>query len=91
MARKDRYFFKGTNDIPPEIIPNTPKTELSGNKEASVEGCCGILEYSAEKITLDAGKLAVSFFGSGLKLEFLNGSDAVVSGKIKSLEFTEKK
>jgi len=88
---KKKTCIKKISEISPAVRSGIPRIELSGNLEAIIDGCFGILEYSSEKIILDSGKYALTFWGSSLYLKFLTGSDAVIAGKINSVEFTNKK
>lgn len=61
--------------------------ELSGNREAIVDGCTGILEYDENSIRLAAGKLQVRFSGRGLQVRALTHSSAIVEGYILHMDF----
>ncbi len=89
--KRKKTCMKKIPEISPAVRSGIPRIELSGNLEAVIDGCFGILEYNAEKIVLDSGKYALSFFGSSLYLKFLTGSDAIIAGKINSIEFADKK
>ncbi len=61
--------------------------ELNGNREAVVEGCGGILEYSEESVRVRTGKLAVRFVGRGLRIKCLAADSLVVEGFFTGIEF----
>ena len=63
------------------------RVELLSDREAVVDGCRGILEYSECCIRLCAGALTVRFTGEGLTMRNFGASGAVVEGKIRSVEF----
>jgi sporulation protein YqfC len=81
--------LSGIMDIPPSAISGVPQIELGGNREAVVDGCQGILEYSEDSIKLAAGKLNMRFAGRELQLKVLTHDSAVIEGYITSIEFLE--
>ncbi len=64
-----------------------PHIELTGNCEASVEGCKGVLQYNEEIVELNTGKISVRFTGCDLCLSSLDSNLAIVKGKIMTVEF----
>ena len=62
------------------------RVELLSDREAVVDGCRGILEYSEDCIRLCAGALTVRFTGEGLTMRNFGSLGAVVEGKIRSVE-----
>ena len=59
--------------------------ELLDDRQAVLEGCKGVLTYSAELIRLACGSRMVSFEGTGLELRCLSASVAVVTGTITAV------
>lgn len=59
--------------------------ELLDDSQAVLEGCRGVLTYSAELVRLACGSRVVSFEGSGLELRCLSASAAVVTGHIAAI------
>ena len=51
--------LKTALDIPEILTSNLPHIEAEGNREISVDGCRGILEYTQDKVRLNAGKLII--------------------------------
>ena len=74
------------NLIPPAL--NAPCIELSGNREAVLEGCRGVLEYSPEAIRVNTAGMIVSFLGRGLDLRCISESALIIAGCITHIEFT---
>lgn len=64
------------------------RVELLSDREAVVDGCRGILEYSESCIRLCTGALTVRFTGEGLTMRNFGGLGAVVEGKIRSVDFS---
>ena len=77
-----------TLEVPSAALLRDAKTELIGNREATVDGCRCVAEYSDTKITLNIRKGCVSFLGSGLEISSLGGNVAVISGLIATVEFS---
>lgn len=61
--------------------------ELSSNREAVIEGCRGVLEYTPERVRLSCGSKVVRFVGDALELRCVTDSTAVVTGRILMVEF----
>lgn len=61
--------------------------EINGNREAVVDGCGGILEYSSETVRIRTGKMIVRFGGRGLAIRSLTADALVVTGFITGIEF----
>ena len=60
---------------------------LLGNRELTVEGCKGILEYEPEQIRLNLGTGSLTIRGSELTLLSLEPDYAQVGGRFASVEF----
>jgi sporulation protein YqfC len=46
-------------DLPQDAVSGYAHIELSGNREAIIEGCQGVVEYGDNLISLNTGKLTV--------------------------------
>ena len=74
-------------DLPGDTLPGYAHIELCGNREASVEGCKGVLEYSDCSVSLNTGKLTVKFCGSDLTITAMQDGNAVIKGIITCIDF----
>lgn len=74
-------------DLPKTAMPGVSGIELSGNREAVIDGCRGILQYDDDLIKLSAGKLTVCFRGNMLCVRSLTPDQATIEGEIVSIEF----
>ncbi|MDE7390083.1 MAG: YabP/YqfC family sporulation protein [Lachnospiraceae bacterium] len=72
--------------IPPELN-NGPMIELCSNREITVDGCKGIVEYSEFAIKIKTGDGMIAINGRGLNIKYLSVSSIVVDGYITGLEF----
>lgn len=61
--------------------------QLFGNRQAVVDGCDGVVDYSGEKILLRMGKLTVQLTGRDLRLKTLTATTAVVEGFLTGVEY----
>jgi len=73
--------------LPPSSLLSGFRMEISGNREAVLEGCGGVLEYSEEAIRVRAGKMSIRFTGRNLKIKCLTADSLVVEGYLTGLEF----
>lgn len=74
-------------EVPPDFTGGMVHVELSGNREAVVEGNCAILEYDETIIRLHAGKYTLRFTGRGLSMRNLRKDSAIIEGYILSVEY----
>ena len=73
--------------LPESSLTGSVRIECNANREAVVEGCSGILEYSDETIRLTTGRMVLRFSGRGLSINGMAHGYAVVTGNIASIEF----
>lgn len=83
------FGFKAAKalDLPIDLVGGMPHLEISGNREAVVEGCRGILAYDEDLICLDLGKMKLRFMGRSLELRNFTDHSAIVDGYITSIEY----
>lgn len=74
-------------DLPQDALSGYARIELCGNREASVEGCQGVLEYSDCSVTLNTGKLTVRICGCDLTICSMQDSSTVIKGTITGIDF----
>lgn len=74
-------------DIPPTLISSEPAIELWGNKQITVDGCKGILEYGENLIRISCGKYAVNISGENLELKNMTERSCMITGVFESLSF----
>ncbi len=79
--------LKTALDIPEILTSNLPHIEAEGNREISVDGCRGILEYTQDKVRLNAGKLIITFVGDDMEIKAYSEIQTVIGGNILSVEF----
>lgn len=74
-------------DIPQDTFGTCAHIEIRGNREAIVDGCCGVLEYGDNVIALNTGRMTVRFRGCDLTVLSMQNGQAVIKGLICSLEY----
>ena len=84
-----KISLKELTDFPIEYYTGEPHLEIIRNFECVVDGLKSITEYSSDKIKLNIGKRAVTFFGEDLHINSLTPQGAVVQGTILSVEFSD--
>lgn len=76
------------NILPPEFT-GASTMQICGNREITLDGCKGIVEYSDFEIKIKTLNGGVSIFGRDLNIKYLSVNSVVVEGKIKAVEFAE--
>ena len=64
------------------------RVEVLSNKQAIVDGCRGIIEYSDTLIRLSADRLILKFTGTDLEIKCLSQQNMVIEGQILSVEYS---
>lgn len=64
-----------------------PRIEIISNKELSIDGCKGIIEYNDFYVRIKINKGEITVFGESLDIPVFDGPAITVCGKIKSIEF----
>lgn len=87
--RRERLMESVTRslDIPQDSFGGCAHIELRGNREAIVDGCCGVLEYCDDAIALNTGRLTVRFRGCDLTILSMQNGQAIIKGMISSIEY----
>ena len=74
-------------EMPVTSLSGMASLQLSGNREAVVEGCRGILEYGEQTVRLSAEGMVIRFTGRDLQIRCMTQESAVVTGFFTSIEF----
>jgi sporulation protein YqfC len=70
-----------------DMVNLSPYLEFKSNREVTLDGCKGILEYRQDAIRINTGKMVVSFKGRGLNIKCLTTTSVIISGYITTVEF----
>lgn len=79
--------IENTLEVPPIAKKGMSRVEITGNCEAVVDGCRGVLEYDDGAISLSLGNRRVRFMGDNLQIHTLLDEQAMITGTILSVEF----
>lgn len=60
---------------------------LKENRQAIIDGCYGIVEYSDEKVVINIGNKQICFIGCDFDITDFTGTNITVRGNIKNIEF----
>ena len=74
-------------EVPLSAFGGVPNLELTGNREMTVEGCKGVLEYDEDMVKLNLGKMILQVRGRDLNIIGLTDDAAVLEGYFLSIEF----
>lgn len=70
-----------------EVMGSAPFLQFNSNKEVTLDGCKGILEYQSDIIRVNTGRMVVVFKGRKLNIKCLTVASIVISGYITCVEF----
>jgi sporulation protein YqfC len=85
MSKNEKKKRRLLAELPP--MTGAPCIELSGNREAVIEGSKGVLEYSTECVRVNTGGMVVTLSGRELDLRCISSSSLIIRGFITGLEF----
>lgn len=74
-------------DLPQDTVSGYAHIEISGNREAVIEGCQGVLEYGDNVIALNTGRLTVRICGCELTIVSMQNGQAVIKGVITGVDY----
>ncbi len=63
------------------------RVTLTGNSEVWIENYRGILEYTGERILLQAKACKLCLEGSRLSIDYYTNEDMKISGNIRTLQY----
>ncbi len=74
-------------ELPAGTLSGGAHIELNSNREAVIDGCKGIIDYSDTAVKLNIGAGTVTFNGRSLMIKTLTDKEAVLAGWFNSIEF----
>lgn len=87
MGNNNEKKSKKLPSLYKDVMNVSPFLQFSSNREVTLDGCKGILEYQSEIIRINTNKMVVAFKGRGLNIKCLTATSVVISGYIISVEF----
>ena len=90
MERKETLLERAAQmlELPGDAVAGLIRIELLGDRELRMEAHKGILAYGPTEIHISGGKLVVRVKGEGLELRSMNPTELLITGQIRSLDFT---
>ena len=73
--------------LPGELMPGMGSISVIGDRNALVEGHCGIIEYSEDRIVLALRRGKITINGSNMTLRAMNGGELLIGGRIQNVEW----
>ena len=74
-------------ELPKDVCMGALRVTLTGNSEVWIENYRGILEYTGERILLQAKTCQVCLEGSRLSIDYYTNEDMKISGNISVLHY----
>ena len=78
---------KGSKLAEAGAVSVLPRMEFCGNREVTIDGSKGVLEYDENLIRINMGKMVACFFGRNLNIKCFNLESLVIEGYITTIEF----
>lgn len=80
-------LFSSAMDLPEDPFGKASRITLIGNKEAVVDGCYGIIEYTECLVKISIGAGCVSFIGVDFNIADYSSASITIKGNIQNIEF----
>lgn len=78
---------KSSGRLPVDFMYNLPVIEFTGNRQVTLEGSTGVLQYGTEVVRINTNSMVISFCGRGLTLKCISPTAIVIEGFITGAEF----
>ena len=79
--------FAKKTDIPLGVIRDGSYYEINSNKEVTIEGCRGIIQYEKNLVKLNMQNMITVFCGRNLEIKCLTKDSLVITGFVTSVQF----
>lgn len=80
-------LFGSMLDVPSDAFGKCAHISLIGNREVSIDGCFGILDYSDCEVRINIGSKTLCITGSNLQISDYCSSNITVKGTFVKIEF----
>jgi len=80
-------FLEKQTDMPPVSISDLAYIEISGQNHIELDGIQKILEYKEDRIRIRFRHSTVCFNGEKISLRNFSKKNAIIEGKVNSIEF----
>ena len=75
-------------ELPKEIVMDLPRMVMIGNRQLVIENYKGIMEYEEYRVRVNTASGSVQIEGQGLNIEEITSEDILVTGDIRTIEFS---
>lgn len=86
MPKRTKAKKSTKTEISKEL--NYATIDLISNKEATLCGCSGVVEYNEKSVKINCGNIIACFSGAELSIKALSVEELIVSGEIFRIEFS---
>ena len=86
-AQQQKEKWINSLQLPKDVCMGALRVTLTGNCEVWIENYRGILEYTGERILLQAKTCLVCLEGSRLSIDYYTNEDMKISGNISTLRY----
>ncbi len=86
-ARQQKEKWIDSLQLPKDVCMGALRVTLTGSSEVWIENYRGILEYTGERILLQAKTCKLCLEGSRLSIDYYTNEDMKISGNIRSLQY----
>lgn len=76
-------------ELPEGLLADEAHIEILSDKKVLIDGRCTVLLYSEDEIKINTGTGIIAFIGKKLSIDSLNKESAVISGRLKKIEFSK--
>lgn len=92
--KKERKTFRekvaDSFEVSKDVILDVPKIELLGNYEAVIENHKGIVEYTPDRIVLEANPRRIRISGRNMEIKSVTQEMLFVAGTIDGIGFLKE-
>ncbi|MBE6788282.1 MAG: hypothetical protein E7539_01300 [Ruminococcaceae bacterium] len=81
------HFIEKQTDMPPVSVSDLAYIEISGQNHIELDGIRKILEYKEDRIKIRFRHNTVCFNGEKISIRNFSKKNAIIEGKINSIEF----
>ena len=71
------------------VAVGVPIVTVTGRGQVHIENHRGLIGYSTEEVSLNAGRLIIRLRGTNLELKDMSDLELIVTGTVSSIEYLE--
>jgi sporulation protein YqfC len=74
-------------DLPADTVAGMPRIEIIGCRQFFLSNHKGVMEYEADCIAINGGRVIVRVRGEGMEIKSMSAGDMLIEGTIFGIEF----